>query len=450
MKFIDNLIPPFLKKLDRYLMVNHPNIWVTNLHFVVFYTVILDLILFGLASIGSYSVSGKSPDAELAAGLMILPAVIIFIFWFIKQARYNVDKNYGRSHVGHDLLNFMAYMLCCICFASVVIVVPITIEAKYSNVISPEELHQDADVLNLAYCFFEDYNHYNSYGVERVNGKIKVQRDLYLHLYDYDSDYYGNDYLQPHEGLEREEYISEEQAIQEISNFIHVYERYGGSPMGVTPQEVLAMALDEQAWDLNHMHNYSYYDEPQYKLERISRLQQGQGFSLGNDEMLKALFGLFGFLSLMVWMFKQVHWQNYLALVIAGAALPLLGGLIFLFVDQVIGLSHGNEEAFIFVFIVIVHLFTIIFLITTWIGKTYSPAGVVMGLINQIWLPFCFSFYLLIYVDMTWNYESYGYGWDTYGGLLDMSYWIGWIVCIGSILLLKPYYKRMLNMPRKK
>ena len=96
---LDSFIPKFLKKLDAYLLRKYPNLWVTNIHFVVFYTLIFDFILYGLTRLQGFDITDPSSDTDTPISLMIVPAVLIFVFWFIKQARYNVDKNYGRSNI---------------------------------------------------------------------------------------------------------------------------------------------------------------------------------------------------------------------------------------------------------------------------------------------------------------------------------------------------------------
>jgi len=47
MKRIFNyLIPPFLRRFDNFLLENHPVVWRTRIHFVLFYSILAAVVLF--------------------------------------------------------------------------------------------------------------------------------------------------------------------------------------------------------------------------------------------------------------------------------------------------------------------------------------------------------------------------------------------------------------------
>ena len=123
---IDSLIPKFLKRIDAYLLKNYPNLWITNVHFALFYVIVLNVLLYAATAASGYSLTDPIPDVETPFALMILPAVLVFVFWFIKQARYNVDKNFGKSKLVHDYQNFFVYILVIGLFYSVSAIIPHT------------------------------------------------------------------------------------------------------------------------------------------------------------------------------------------------------------------------------------------------------------------------------------------------------------------------------------
>ena len=77
---LDSFLPKFLKKRDKSLLRKYPNLWITNIYYVIFYTVIIDALLYGLTRLQGFSITDKASDTDTPFGLMLVPAVLILVF----------------------------------------------------------------------------------------------------------------------------------------------------------------------------------------------------------------------------------------------------------------------------------------------------------------------------------------------------------------------------------
>lgn len=92
----DFLIPPFLRNLDRRLLMERPGLWATQIHYVVWF------VLLGGALAVSHALLRKVspdyvPDVDLDYGLMFIPAIIGGLFWAFRLSRFSVEKNFGQK-----------------------------------------------------------------------------------------------------------------------------------------------------------------------------------------------------------------------------------------------------------------------------------------------------------------------------------------------------------------
>ena len=456
---LDAFIPGFLKKIDDYLLKNHPNLWVTNIHYVLFFTLLLDGVLFALVNLFSYQLTEDIPDIEVPFMLMILPAVLVFVFWFIKQARYNVDKNYGKSHIGHDYQNFLIYFVVIFLFYTVAAVIPHALVFKVKTAISTEELEEDIENLNKGYVYFTNDNS----SFDEYYDIITIEsRPNYVYTpgsYDREYDEYGN-YIRTPEKIKRNE------ALLEIEDFIKAFNKYTLEKIHYNPQEVLAAFINngiKGTDDYYGGHNYFYeMDNIDWKIEKMYRMKQGTyGFALEDSIYLKIIAVFMGLLALATWVFKNVHWKNFLAAGITVILSPFIMGLVGLILFVVIDVGYQSDDIAILIVIVLFNLASLLLFLIPYLQQRYSYMSVINGMLIQLWTPFSIFIYSILTFEILRNsyyydyYDGYGYGgyysyWDYYGTYLENTYWIGWGVALVSIALMKQFYKRMWALPKRK
>ncbi len=431
MSFVDRFIPSFLKKLDDYLLRNYPNLWVTNVHYVLFYTLILDAILFGFSWMFGFSLKDPVPEIELSFALMIVPAILVLVFWFIKQARYNVDKNFGKLSLLRDFQNYLVYFVVIFAIYTVASVIPFTLVSKVKNSITTEELMEDVKTLNQGYVYFDGYGVFSEYG------EITLHRMEYVYLYDYEYGYESNDMYGSEYG---ETTISRGQALHEIESFIKTYNKYTYNELDYRPEEVLDDALSGYSVGI---YFDDYRESVDYKLEQIYYMKESPWAIMQFEEAyLKLIFAIVGVLALITWMFKNVHWKNFLSAMLTVILSPIPMVLVGLILFELLNVSQDVEP--VLGVIIAVNLAAILITIIPWVNQKYSYMGVICGMLLQLWTPFSVFIYSVMIIEVN-NY--YWYNWEDF---LENTYWIGWGVMLLSIVIMKPYYKRMWALPKRK
>ena len=445
---IDSLIPKFLKRIDAYLLKNYPNLWITNVHFALFYVIVLNVLLYAATAASGYFLTDPIPDVETPFALMILPAVLVFVFWFIKQARYNVDKNFGKSKLVHDYQNFFVYILVIGLFYSVSAIIPHTLISNVKNAISLEELNEDINTLDHGYPFF-DSGHLSV--SEKDSSKIHIQNSPKFIYTDY---YY--DFVDEDRGR-RQTTIDRRQALIEIEAFITTYNKYTDQKIDLTPQHVLELSLTNQEVLYNNYY-WNYTRPVDWKIERIQRIHRNRlEFSLYNPVYLKAIFVIIGVLAMLTWIFKNVHWKNFLSAGITIILSPFIMGVVALILYGLIRLDNYHEELGIVTVILFFNLISVLWFLIPYLKGKYSYMSVINGILLQLWSPFSIFVYSFIFMRLNrrrYYYDSYYYGytesdrfWDNY---LESTYWIAWAVALISIPLMKRFYKRMWATPKNK
>lgn len=439
MRFLNSLIPSGLKKLDRYLLLHYPQIWITKLHYILLFVLIFDVILYS-STFFLYQVNLKEyyywRDYESPILIMILPAIALFVGWFVIQSWYNVDKNFGKLSIKQDYMNFLIYWLIAISIYSTVVVIPHAMHDKVASQLNMDELSKEYDIA-VKFRSYQDYYHQ----VEFINGSYKVERVKSVdwdNIEDYDR-YYYPDY---DTRVVRTEMLSEEEVLAELEQYKQISDKYTNyyyndekllDPdrfiddirlQGYT--EFSAYQVEDQIWQLYML-----------KLNRI-------GFPIWNDEYIKILFAITGILALMTWIFKNVHWKNFIASLIIHILTPFIIG-IFGIIFYLFNIRDAEPIA---LFLMIVATLTsIILAITPWLKQKHNSVGIISAITLQTWLPFLPFFYYLIYLELVdHEYWYYEYRWQ----YLEYTYYVGLGLSLISLPLFKTYYQRMWALPKKK
>ena len=108
----DNIYNPiWLINLDGYLLLNYPRLWVTKLHYVFYYGLLINVVLFLLVWI---AIKPHQLDEFInwIIPLVMVIELFIFIFWFFKQLQFNVEKEFGDTNYIANFLAIVFYIIC--------------------------------------------------------------------------------------------------------------------------------------------------------------------------------------------------------------------------------------------------------------------------------------------------------------------------------------------------
>lgn len=462
------LVPKFLRKIDNHLLYRAPQLWITKIHYAVPGALVIAVSLYLITLAFGYNIENDLPDQWDSFGLLLLPALTIFFYWFVIQAQYNVDKNYGRLSLGHDYQNFFSYLIIIFSFFTVMVSIPTGQMTNVDRAVSDEELKEDIRTLNRGYAYFNGDYSVRTYKSDEPGeyrpAVFNVEPTEYIDLgYWYDHEYEWSEILQEPVYKEQRQ-VAYEQAEEEIMAFQKVYNKYTPFDIHWNPEKILGISghydegTDEFYYDNHSRFNINW--NVGSKIEKIWRVKFDLGnfyMSIYDYEFLMVMFAIIGYLALLTWMFKNVHWKNYVAAGITVIVTPLFMGITGLILFEVIDISYQIEEEVILGVIVVLNLITLLFGILPMLRKRYSSFGVICMLLLQFWMPALIMIYGMIgveiwrdgyydyYSDYNWEYISEVRAW-----MAQILYYGGWIFMIASIALFKKYYAYMWAFPKSK
>lgn len=143
------LVPSFLKRLDHYLLLHYRLLWISKIHYVLFYSA-LTLVLGGVL-IYTYPLTSASDLPEMSVVLLIViglvaPACVYWVYW---QTVYGVESDFGLRFRGIAYLRFALQFLCFGILGSLTLALTFLVEHRIVNLASEEELVNDLNILNI-------------------------------------------------------------------------------------------------------------------------------------------------------------------------------------------------------------------------------------------------------------------------------------------------------------
>lgn len=148
------LAPPFINQLDDYLLTRHPDTWSARAHLVLYYGFLAYLVLTGLFFVIPLDITA-STDVPVWTTLMVLIALVAFIFWLIFLLRFNVFKRFGNIRTGDGIKTFALFFISISVFTWLPFL-PWKVETLRANMaIGNDELVRDINDINLKVCQLE-------------------------------------------------------------------------------------------------------------------------------------------------------------------------------------------------------------------------------------------------------------------------------------------------------
>jgi hypothetical protein len=108
-------VPDFLRRFDKYLLLNLPFVWRTRVHYLLFYSLVADVILFliGLSyPMDLFKLYAEGIDIiknqEYIAMIMVLLSFLTLIYWWNQLSKYKTPIVDGKN----ILLEWLIYFVC--------------------------------------------------------------------------------------------------------------------------------------------------------------------------------------------------------------------------------------------------------------------------------------------------------------------------------------------------
>lgn len=161
------LLPGFLKKADKYLLLNKPETWSARTHLVAYYGL---LFIAFLTAISFIIPDDARSDSSMFAwvGFTIVISIIALIIWLIFLFRFNVFKRFGKTKPIDRLATFGLYFLAIGIFFLFPFVKPAVETMRANNAYSDTELVNDVNAINIKICQLEYDSLYHNWTRDTV------------------------------------------------------------------------------------------------------------------------------------------------------------------------------------------------------------------------------------------------------------------------------------------
>ena len=156
MSKIENIIvPPFLKRLDFWLLTHKPHVWRTRGHFVIFYGAIVAALFFLLGLVYPYSLY----DFHKNNSSNVVPSFGFFSFLFVVGSFFgwwfSIQKfKYQRTSVKHFFIEIGIYTIGCFTLWSVLLAFYLGFEFKTNNLLEKNKIVDKEWYLNRNFSSF--------------------------------------------------------------------------------------------------------------------------------------------------------------------------------------------------------------------------------------------------------------------------------------------------------
>ncbi|GEM_PF-3521790 len=475
--FLERLVPFFLKTLDRHFLLHRRVLWITKVHYVLFYIGIA--FLTSMAYVSWYPKPYDLPPSEgfilLGVSVMLIP----FGFWVFRQISFSIERNYGQRFPMLEQIRFGLYIVCTLMFLSIPFGSAWMMQYQVANYISDVEFEKDQKLLNLYNIFFltdseisseiseiemtikqnylleynhDDYDH-NSYEYpESVLNKIAQETNSIYHFYNpYAMGNYTIESKEPNEEASKtnEEILrpiweAKHQHQLFITEYIHLLEKYGAT-IPFTAEELLdfrAKTGKKTGKEVINVQGF-FNDLANQKMavrDNLWRISQEKrhwnNFKIDIFEQLSIVFFLAFFTSLLLSIYNMVQIKDFIIAIVAFMGLGILVAVAGVVIYEAFGSLAHSREFTPFFLIFMLYVLASFQSLRIFFAKRFSRFKVICLILTTFATPFLICWLGLMEEAFRGGYHADSY----YIGLI----WIG--MGLFSIFLVPVFRKLFLKI----
>jgi len=436
------IAPGFVNRIDTYLLTNYPIIWISKIHYVLWFGLLLYLIS---ALIGFFVPVDLTSRADSGLWFLLLSVLSFIISWFwgYRYLIFNKEKDFGNLKFSDEYKNFFLIFFSVAIFAWFASPFVISYNTKVAHLFTDKEVIDDINTLNEIEPFIPTsyYSYENTYDTIKKQTFFNVNK-----IYTY-SNYTPYQYL--NDTVNFPLVISNYRlriSYQPTSDFntvktkvaLHasICKKYGVYPT-FDESEMAAKYIKAQktGWisidELNLGNDY-HKEEMRVAFNNLFEAKFGKLFIWDKDFLWGMFYVIFS-LALLLILFKLNSWQHYLITAIVMALYPLIAFII----TQILFRHSDSEQAFQwFVFLLFITSIVSLF-ITAKEEKIFKPF---FNILNQIffilviYMPMMIVYYIRRYTNVFHDHFSYNYSYEAaktqvnYGGqkieIYDYTYYL--------------------------
>ena len=349
-----NIIPNFLKKLDSYLLLNAPIIWISKIHYVLFFGLLMWLFSAFIGFIIPINLF-ESQDLGVWYFLYTILALIALCFWIYRNVIFNVEKKFGNRHWTDEYKIFFLNFLAVFIFMSFAFPFSIIYNSRVANTVTDEELIQDINSLNEAEPFIvTDLNHYYS-----KYDSIKDQNYFYVNqcnlFEEYTPYFIREDSLKYNLLTYYNQVANYKKRVSNYSELTYLIQRYikvankyqinfnYSAEQCVDFYRNLVENSPQTTTSFIGLNGINKYDLREC-IENIADAKF-RGLILWKSSFLHFLFYSTFLTTLLILLFKMVQWKQFIITIITLIVLPIL--LFFISMILPFGYRNHTEDVFL-------------------------------------------------------------------------------------------------------
>ncbi|MCE3229504.1 MAG: hypothetical protein K0S32_4055 [Bacteroidetes bacterium] len=487
--------PKFINKFDAWLLKNHPVLWMSRIHYVLW----SGAILWGISALLGFVIPIDirfDVPYELWYFITTLMGLFVLCPWVYHHVIFNKEKRYGRKGPLDEYANFILVSFAVTFFLLTPWPFELVFKSRVANMYTDEEVIEDLNTLNIADPYTLNSNGY-FYSWRDTSGTVSYYS---LRHVDYNKGDYFTPWMMRYDSLRFPKLLTAYQlnklytpstnkaeVKKKLEDYIRVAFKYGWVC------EVTADVMAER-WVNRVKQKFvldteiNFYDSGEYTLDRVfANLTEAKfkTFFLFTDDYFWVMLYCVLAVTMLILLFKKTYWQYFL--------ITLVGIGVYCIIDFILSqlLRHNSyfhirDEYFFLLGLYLLFIFSAITLVFTIREKRrFRP---VFNVFNQVFYlmlmfaPLMTVFILHFSTNVFHNYDYYSHDYygtsstffhvnktefirqtylETYNGYIS-EYWAGqyrmWIewsrnggimIFILGLPLLKELFIKQLSLPKK-
>ncbi len=430
------LIPDFMRRLDYYFLLHNRLIWITKIHYVVWYAILIlgmSALIINMIPIDKAHFYHAGMWVWLLSILMLIP----FGFWIFQQISFSIENNYGKHSKSIVYAQWALQFLAIAIFVAVPVLGGIMGQERIANIVEDTDFVEDINILNQGNPYFP---------TSQYRDNIKKH-----HLQNQDDYYYAYNFnrFTPHdshlilENIHQEseldkiyhEAISSQPAqYQRIEKFISIFNQYGGQ-ITQTPESILHHFEKMDTQPIHLATVWEVRKSPVFDAINVIASAKAQKTIPIRHTSFWVFLTILAFMgSVILMVFQQSQVRDFVIALLSGILL-LIGLLFMTFITtEILNIHLGNNyNSNFLVFSLLLYSFLMYHALSISQLPNYSRFKTVALIIVALTSPF-----------LVWGLGLLAESFGQYGGLFsarEYDVWAGFVM-YGVILL--PIFKNLL------
>lgn len=137
----------FLKKLDRYLLLNHTLVWNSKLHYILFWGLVINIPLVSFLILYPMELYQVPTFYNSSFYLSAVVSILALLYWIYKQTKYISVKEYGKFRLS-GLKEYLLYFFSIAIISSTPMIIDYIITNNYEYKSSKILEFMELDIIN--------------------------------------------------------------------------------------------------------------------------------------------------------------------------------------------------------------------------------------------------------------------------------------------------------------